>query len=49
MAAVVFLSGWVIRLCSPCIHQFERVDDGTERYAIYICTICGKVKRIKLT
>jgi hypothetical protein len=48
MAVVVFLSGWVVRLCSPCAHQFERVDDGTERYTVYICTRCGKTKRIKL-
>lgn len=49
---LVLLIMVIIGLCvlyrEPCSHSFERVDDGTERHAAYICTKCGKVKRIKL-
>ena len=47
VAAIVRLVVWSSNY-EPCSHRFERVDDGTDKYAVYICTDCGKVKRIKL-
>ena len=48
IATIVALITWASNY-EPCrSHRFERVDDGTEKYAIYICKDCGKLKRMKL-
>lgn len=48
VVAVSIILGIWLSNSRPCEHAFERADDRTERYASYICTKCGKVKRIKL-
>ncbi len=46
--AIAMGGAFIILHITPCDHRFERVDDKTERHAVYICTKCGKVKRMRL-
>jgi hypothetical protein len=48
LAAIIGLGLWMCSFIFRCEHNFETVDDGTERWATYVCAKCGRVKRIKL-
>ena len=45
--AIVGMSVWVVKVCDPCNHSYERIDTPNDKKMILVCHYCGKIKKIR--
>jgi hypothetical protein len=47
MCGVIALSIWVLKVCYPCHHSYERIDTYDDKKMILVCRRCGKIKKLR--